>query len=90
MMYWPTGRVWGGRLRALCCIAHVGATMDIIDRLNELGHKYPFLMMGLYYLWNSAVQALPTPNENGSVVYKWFFGFAHGVAANFGLIGKTK
>lgn len=64
--------------------------MGLLDQLDAIGHKYPFLMMGGYFAWCAAVQALPTPTEQSSTGYRWLFNFAHTFAANFGLVGKVK
>ena len=64
--------------------------MGFIDQIDEIGHKYPFVMMGAYLAWCAAVQALPTPTERSGMAYRWLFNFAHTFAANFGLIGKVK
>jgi hypothetical protein len=62
----------------------------LLDQIDAVGHKYPFVMLGAYYVWCSAVQAMPTPTESSGAGYRWLFGFAHTLAANFGLVGKVK
>lgn len=64
--------------------------MDFIETIDQIGHKYPFVMLGAVVAYNSAVQALPTPTDQSWTAYRWLFNFAHLLAANFGLVGKVR
>lgn len=57
----------------------------MLEWINQHGLE----MMILGFVWNSAVQALPKP-ENCGRLYIFFYGFCHALAANWGLVGKAK
>jgi hypothetical protein len=42
----------------------------------------------LYYVYNSAVQALPDPDATSGKLYRFFFGFLHSLAGNIALVRK--
>jgi hypothetical protein len=44
--------------------------------------------MAAYVIYSSAVQSLPKPDGCGKF-YTFFYGFAHAIAANWGLVGKA-
>lgn len=49
-------------------------------------HGIELLVIGIIY--NSAVQALPKPEHCGKA-YLFVYGFAHALAANWGLVSKA-
>jgi hypothetical protein len=57
----------------------------MIDWINH--HGLEILIAGIIY--NSAVQALPKP-ENCGKFYIFVYGFSHAIAANWGLVSKAK
>lgn len=44
--------------------------------------------MVLNYIYNSAVQAMPAIDEHCGKFYAFTYKFAHGLAGNWGLVGK--
>jgi hypothetical protein len=64
--------------------------MGLIDQIDAIGHKYPFVILGAYATYCAMVQALPTPTKWSGVGYRFLFNFAHAIAVNFGLVGKVK
>jgi hypothetical protein len=57
----------------------------MLDWVNRHGVE----VMLAYVVYNSAVQALPKPEGCGKF-YTFFYGFAHTLAANWGLVSKAK
>lgn len=62
--------------------------MDPITTISGL-HEYLTVdrVLLLYFVYNTAVQALPEPN--GSKLYRFFYGFAHGLAGNTNVVRKN-
>lgn len=48
----------------------------------------PERVLVLYYVYNNAVQALPDPLPSSSRFYLFFYRFAHGIAANWGVVKR--
>lgn len=46
--------------------------------------------MSLYYLFSSAVGAMPTPKQGSGAFYQWAFTFSHILAANAARVVATK
>ena len=42
----------------------------------------------LYYVFNCAVQALPSPTVDDRWTYRWLYGWSHTLAGNVGLVQK--
>jgi hypothetical protein len=55
----------------------------------EWVNRHGVEVMVAYVVYNSAVQALPKP-EGCNKLYTFFYGFAHTIAANWGLVSKAK
>jgi len=64
--------------------------METLRSLHAFLHQNPEYALGACWLFSLAVQALPTPRENGNLFYTWIFNVGHGIAANVGLLGKVK
>ncbi len=46
-------------------------------------------LLMLYFIFNSAVQAMPDPDSNSSVVYVFVFKFIHLIAGNINMTRKA-
>jgi hypothetical protein len=46
-------------------------------------------VVGLYFIFNMLVQALPDPDEKSTVFYVFFFRFMHLVAGNLNVTRKV-
>lgn len=57
----------------------------ILEWINGHGLE----VMICYVIYNSVVQSLPKPEDCGKF-YIFFYGFAHAIAANWGLVTKAK
>lgn len=44
--------------------------------------------MLLYFVFNSAIQALPDPDESSGMGYRFLFGFFHALAANINVVRR--
>lgn len=54
-----------------------------------LGGLSPIQVMIAYFIFNCAIQAMPSPNPGSAhPFYLWFFGFTHLIAGNLSLIAK--
>lgn len=67
--------------------------MDIIETMrtvemamNEFLTADRLLM--LYFIFNSAVQALPDPDSRSTKLYRFLYGFLHTIAGNIALVRK--
>jgi len=49
-----------------------------------------FAVLAAYYVFSSAIGALPTPNAASSAFYQWFFGFSHVLAGNIMRVVATR
>lgn len=62
----------------------------MLDWVNAHG----LIVLGLYWLFSSAVGAMPAPSENSSGFYHWVYGFGHNllqlVAANGARIPQVR
>lgn len=47
-----------------------------------ISNPYAYACLALYWAFNNAVEALPTPTETSSVRYTWLYKFLNGFAGN--------
>ncbi len=64
--------------------------MNELTPFNLVGEwATPDRLLMLYYIFNSAVQAMPDPDNNSSAVYVFVFKFIHLIAGNINMTRKS-
>lgn len=61
----------------------------MFDSIVAFAHAHPFALLGIYFVFASAIGAMPTPQSHTGF-YRWSFDFLHVLASGAARVVATR